>query len=76
MMFTLQKRLVSLLIVGLLLLGGCVKSTSENSFCLLYSPIYTDREDTEVTRIQVDKANATFDCICERDLETCPAAGF
>ncbi len=65
------------IIFGLILMleVGCARNTPENSFCLIYEPTYTAKEDTEITKQQVDRNNAAYDCLCERDMESCGKTG-
>ena len=60
-----------------MLLGSCARNISEtNPYCIIYEPIYTSKLDTELTRQQVDRANAAFDCLCDDKADTCKGAGF
>lgn len=50
----------------LLSLSGCETGSHANdSFCLIYEPIYTSPSDTEGTKRQVDKNNVAFLSLCE-----------
>lgn len=44
--------------------SGCV-SASQDSFCMIYQPVYTDGRDTEETRRQANANNAVWQDICE-----------
>ena len=45
----------------LTMLQGCeTASQGQNSFCLLYKPVYTSVRDTEETRLEVDGNNAVW----------------
>jgi len=37
------------------------------NFCAIYSPVYTSRSDTEETKKQVDKNNAVWLEVCEKN---------
>ena len=52
------------LTILLLLVTSCVGNT-QGSFCLLYNPVYTDIEDTEQTKTQVDDNNIVWEELCE-----------
>jgi len=46
-------------------LAGCGVSTGgKNSFCSIYSPVYTSPEDTEETERQVLENNAVYEEVC------------
>lgn len=65
-----------LLTLMVILLSGCVTSTpADNSFCLIYEPVYTSVKDTEDTKLQVDTNNLAFECLCEGNMKLCKKAG-
>jgi hypothetical protein len=48
-------------------LTGCATSTSapQSDFCLIYEPVYVDRQnDTPETLQQVDRNNAAYEAVC------------
>ncbi len=53
--------------VILAILSGCAGSSSvpTNSYCLIYEPVFTHEDDTEVTVMQVTRNNAAWLAICE-----------
>ena len=51
---------------ALILLNGCMKNTSANDFCLIYSPVYPNLSlDSPETIRQIDWNNIAFDEICK-----------
>jgi hypothetical protein len=46
------------------LLAACGTSTSGDSYCLLYDPIWTNASDTSETVRQAVRANAVYECVC------------
>jgi hypothetical protein len=74
MTYTWQNRLVTISII-LPLLSGCATNIPVSNFCLIYEPVYTDQNDTEITKGQVDRNNAAYDCLCDGDIEICSKAG-
>lgn len=54
----------------LLGLSACGVSTTASDYCRIAEPIYVDRvRDTPETVEQVDRENAKFECVCNKD---CP----
>lgn len=53
--------------VIMIYLTGCATNTTVISdFCLLYEPVYySEKEDSEITRYQIDKNNAAYEKLCE-----------
>ena len=64
---TLKKRIrYALILTAILpLASGCVNG-SHADFCGIYQPVYMAHEDTEVTKKQIDKNNAVWVALCER----------
>ncbi len=44
---------------------GCVRGSPGDSapFCLVYEPVYTSDQDTELTRRQVDRNNTAWEAL-------------
>lgn len=61
-----QSLLVSLSLITLLCGTSCVgTTTTDSSFCAIYQPVITTKEDSEATRRQVDDNEVVYACICE-----------
>lgn len=59
-----QIMLVAGLSLILILLPGCARNLAD-SFCYLYSPVYTNASDTEDTKYQVDQNNVVWEELCK-----------
>lgn len=44
---------------------SCGTSISATDFCLIYTPIYPSRQDTEETLLQIDVNNAIYERLCK-----------
>jgi len=64
---TSTKRMMCVLILSVILplTSGCAR-VSRASFCDIYRPVYLSRQDTEVTKRQIDRNNAVWLALCQR----------
>ncbi len=72
---TLVKQTIGL---GLILscVSGCVTSTPEGSFCMLYTPICHSDKDTDSTRLQIDHNNYRYEYHCPKLADAFDCHGF
>ena len=47
--------------------AGCAQNIVENSYCLIYQPVYFSDDDTEETVKQLMKNNASYESVCNSD---------
>ena len=62
----LKKRVKLLMLcIMTLFVQSCGTSISATDFCLIYTPIYPSRQDTEETLLQIDVNNAIYERLCK-----------
>lgn len=69
--------ILSLLILTVLLLANCAINTrgSDQSFCVLYEPIYYTATDDKFTKRDIDRNNLAWECLCNHEIDMCGKAG-
>lgn len=48
----------------LISVSGCANGIAGSNYCDIYEPVYITAEDSEITKMQVDRNNVVYDELC------------